>query len=102
MGRLIFAFLLLISLHSFAAGDTTLQLQLTKTIPGSYSSFYTDNLQNIYLIAAQSNQIKKLDNNGDSVAVFNISTRYGKVYSMDVTNPMKILVYYKDFATIVF
>jgi hypothetical protein len=101
MGRLIFAFILLISLHSFAAGDTTLQLQLAKTIPGNYSNFYTDNLQNIYLIAARSNQIKKLDSNGDSVAVFNISARYGKVYSMDVTNPMKILVYYKDFATIV-
>ena len=101
MGRLIFVLMLFISLQSSAAGDTTLQLQLTKTITGNYSNFYTDNLQNIYLIGAQNNQIKKLNSNGDSVAVFNNSTRYGKVYSMDVSNPLKILVYYKDFATIV-
>ena len=100
MGRLILAFILFISMQSFAAGDTTLQLQLAKTIPGTYSNFYTDNLQNIYLVAANTNQVKKLNSNGDSVAVFNISTRYGKVYSMDVTNPLKVLVYYKDFATL--
>ena len=100
MGRLILAFILFISMQSFAAGDTTLQLQLVKTIPGSYSNFYTDNLQNIYLVASKTNQVKKLNSDGDSVTVFNISTRYGKVYSIDVTNPLKVLVYYKDFATI--
>src|SRR4051812_28313776 len=100
MGRLILAFILFVSMQSFAAGDTTLQLQLAKTIPGSYSNFYTDNLQNIYLVAANTNQVKKLNSDGDSVVVFNISTRYGKVYSIDVTNPLKVLVYYKDFATI--
>src|SRR4051812_7176206 len=100
MGRLILAFILFVSLHSFAAGDTTLHLQLTKTIPGNYSNFYADNLQNIYLVAANTNQVKKVNSNGDSVAVFNISTRFGKVYSMDVSNPLKVLVYYKDFATV--
>jgi len=95
------AFLVLLSLRSFAAGDTTLQLQLTKAIPGSYSNFYTDNLQNIYLVAAQTSQVKKINSNGDSVAVFNNTPRYGKLYSLDVSNPLKILVYYKDFATIV-
>ncbi len=53
MGRLIFVLMLFISLHSFAGGDTTLQLQLNKILPGSYSNFYTDNLQNIYLISAR-------------------------------------------------
>jgi len=101
MGKLIFVFILFASLQSFAAGDTTIQLQLTKTIPGDYSNFYTDNLQNIYLVAAKTNQIKKLNSNGDSVAVFNNSTRYGKIYSVDVSNPLRILVFYKDFMTIV-
>jgi hypothetical protein len=100
MGRLICVLILLISLQSFAAGDTTLPLQLAKTIAGNYSNFYIDNLQNIYLISAQSNQVKKLSNQGDSVAVFNNVTHYGKIYSMDVSNSLKILVYYKDFATI--
>lgn len=101
MGRLIFVVLFFISLQSFAAGDTAVQLQLTQTIAGNYSNFYTDNLQNIYLISSQGNQIKKLNSNGDSVAVFNNVTRYGKLYAMDVNNPLKILVYYKDFATVV-
>ncbi len=88
-----------LSLQTFAA-DTTLQLQIIKTLPGSFSNFYTDNLQNIYLISSNTNQIKKLNNNGDSVAVFNNVVRYGKIYSLDVTNPLKVLVYYKDFATL--
>ena len=100
MGRIIIVFLLLISLQAFAS-DTTLNLQLTKTIPGSFSNFYTDNLQNIYLISSATNQIKKLDNDGDSIAVFNNTIRYGKIYSLDVTNPLKVLVYYKGFSTLV-
>jgi len=101
MGRLIFTLLLFVSLHSLAAKDTTLPLQLFKTIKGNYSNFYTDNLQNIYLLSSSTNQLKKLNSNGDSVAVFNNIIRYGKVYSADVTNPLKVLVYYKDFSTIV-
>ncbi len=93
-------FLLLISRQTFAA-DTTLNLQQNKTISGSFSNFYTDNLQNIYLISSLTNGIKKINSNGDSVAVFNNSVRYGNLYSMDVTNSLKILVFYKDFATIV-
>lgn len=101
MGRLIlFMIVTLIFLQSYAA-DTTLHLQPIKTIPGNYSDFYIDNLQSIYLISASTNQIKKIRSNGDSVGVFNNIVRYGKVYSLDVTNPLKVLVYYKDFATIV-
>ncbi len=100
MGRIITTFLLFITLQTFAA-DTTLQLQLIKTIPGSFSDFYSDNLQNLYLVSSSTNQIKKLSNNGDSVAVFNNAVRYGKIYSLDVTNPLKVLVYYKSFSTVI-
>jgi len=82
-----------------ANNDSTLQLSLTKTIKGDFSNFTADNLGNIYLITA-SNQIKKLNANLDSVGVFNDVKRYGNIFSIDVTNPLKILVYYKDFATI--
>ncbi len=101
MGRLIIVLFLFTSVPSFAGGDTSLHLQLIKTIGGTYSSFYIDNLQNIYLISGAASQVKKLNSNGDSVAVFNNVTRYGKVSLMDVSNPLKILVYYKDFATVV-
>jgi hypothetical protein len=47
------------------------------------------------------NQLKKLSPRGDSLAVFNDVRRYGKIGSVDVTNPLKILVYYRDFTTII-
>lgn len=62
--------------------------------------FTTDNLGNIYILTA-SNQVKKINNKGDSIAVYNDVKRYGKIYSIDVTNPLKVLVYFKDFSTIV-
>ncbi len=82
-----------------ATPDTLLHLQLTKTIKGDYKSFSVDNLGNIFLITS-SNQIKKLNNNLDSIAIFNESNLYGDIYSIDVSNPLKVLVYYKDFNTI--
>ncbi|MFZ4057385.1 MAG: hypothetical protein ACOYKE_04575 [Ferruginibacter sp.] len=69
-------------------------------IAGSYSYFTTDNLENIYLVNAN-NQLKKINSKGDSAGVFNDVRKYGKLYSIDVTNPLKILLYYKNFSTIV-
>ncbi|MEO6548662.1 MAG: hypothetical protein ABIN94_11705 [Ferruginibacter sp.] len=86
-------------LHSYAQKDTG--FVLNKTIPGDYSYFNVDNLDNIYLINNSSNQLKKLDANGDSVSVFNNVRKYGKLFSIDATNPLKLLLYYKNFATIV-
>ena len=82
-----------------ASGDTTLILLPQKVIAGTYSNFYTDNLGNIFLLS-KNNQVKKLNQNFDSVAVFNDVRRYGDIYLLDVNNPLKIAVYYKDFTTI--
>ena len=57
-------------------------------------------LDNIYLITA-GNQLKKLNSNGDSVAVFNDVKKYGNPSYIDVNNPLKILVYYKNYSTVV-
>ncbi|MEO7768060.1 MAG: hypothetical protein ABIS01_11565, partial [Ferruginibacter sp.] len=89
----------------FAATDGNAQKDTTfvlnKTIPGDFSYFNVDNLDNIYLVNNSSNQLKKLDANGDSVGVFNNVRKYGKLFSIDATNPLKLLLYYKNFATIV-
>ncbi|WP_462253018.1 hypothetical protein [Ferruginibacter sp.] len=71
-----------------------------KIVKGNYINFNVDNLDNIYLITA-GNQLKKINGNGDSVGVFNDVKRYGNLFSIDVTNPLKILLYYKNFATVV-
>ena len=103
MAQLKIILFLLLSSFSYqlkAITDTTLRLQLSKTINGNFVNFSIDNLGNIFLITA-SNQIKKLNSNLDSVGIFNDVKRYGTIYSIDVSNPLKVLVYYKDFATII-
>ncbi len=83
-----------------AQPDSTIQLTELEFIPGAYVNFYVDNLSNVYLLNAD-NQIKKINDKGDSVAVSNSLKRFGDIYSMDVSNALKIAVYYKDYATIV-
>ncbi len=50
---------------------------------------------------SSTNQVKKLNSNGDSIAVFNDVKKFGQASLIDVSNPLKILLYYRDFATIV-
>lgn len=85
--------------NAYACADTTIKLTLEKTIPGNYGGFYTDAVSNIYLIN-QNNEVKKLDAAYDSVAAFSDIRQYGDIYLLDVSNPLKEVVYYKDFGTI--
>jgi hypothetical protein len=84
--------------HAAAQSDTA--FYLSKTIEGDIVDFAVDNTSNIYLLN-KNNQLKKLNANGDSIAVYNAANIYGDIFSIDVTNPLKILLYYKDFTTIV-
>ncbi len=74
--------------------------QLVKTYPYAVADAVLDNLDNLYLISPQ-NQLKKYNANGDSVAIFNGVRRFGKLHSVDVSNPLKLLLFYKDFSTVV-
>ena len=67
---------------------------------GDYVDFTVDNLGNYYLLS-KNNQLKKLNAKGDSMGLFNDVRRYGKLYSIDAGNPLKVLLYYKNFSTIV-
>lgn len=82
----------------FSQPDTS--IKPVAVIKGDYVDFNVDNLGNIFLLDKK-DQLKKLTPTGDSVAVFNDVRRYGKVYSIDATNPLKLLLYYKDFGTVV-
>ncbi len=73
---------------------------LLKTIKGDIENFTVDNLDNIYIVNS-TGQLKKYNAKGDSVAVFNDVKRYGNVSLVDASNPLKVLLYYKDFSTIV-
>jgi hypothetical protein len=71
-----------------------------KKIKGDITKFTVDQLDNIYLLSS-TDQLKKIDANGDSVGIFNNIRRYGKASYIDVSNPMRVLLYYKDFTTVV-
>lgn len=85
---------------SKAQTDSTIHLSEQQFIKGDFTNFYIDNLGNVYLLNAD-NQIKKINDKGDSVAVANALKRFGDIYSMDASNSLKVVVYYKDFTTIV-
>ncbi|MEO8721144.1 MAG: hypothetical protein ABI372_08565 [Ginsengibacter sp.] len=64
------------------------------------SSFTVDNIGALYLITPE-NQLKKYDEKGDSVGVFNRVTQYGKLTYVDAGNPWRTILFYQNFSTIV-
>ncbi len=91
-------FFLLLPLLSLAQADTS--FRLVKVMNGDIIDFTVDNLDNVYVLSSH-NQVKKFNANGDSVAVYNDVKQFGQATLIDVSNPLKILLYYKDFATVV-
>lgn len=89
-----------ISNNTPAAGNSNDTFLLERTIRGDFNAMEIDILNNLYLITA-SNQLKKLSSRGDSMAVFNDVKKFGNPSLIDVTNPLKVLLYYKNFATVV-
>lgn len=73
---------------------------LVKTFTGDIVNVAIDNLDNIYLFSS-TGQIKKLSPGGDSLSVYNQVRNFGQPFSIDVSNPLKILLFYKDFSSIV-
>lgn len=94
----IFAGLLLLSLVTTAQDDST--FIHVKTITGDIVDFTVDNLDNVYIINSM-NQVRKIDMRGDSVAAYNDVRKFGKATQVDASNPLKVLLYYKDFTTAV-
>jgi hypothetical protein len=88
----------LLSFCARAQQDTTFRLE--RTVKGDIIDFTVDNLDNIYILTSR-NQIKKFNANGDSVAVYNDVKKNGQATLIDVSNPLKVLLYYRDFATVV-
>ena len=71
-----------------------------QTITGSFSNFNVDAIGNIYLITP-TDQLKKIKSDGTLVAVYNDVKRFGKISAIDVQNPLKLLIYYKNYSAIV-
>ena len=78
----------------------TLSFTFIKKINSPVSSFAVDNIGGVYIITPE-NQLKKYNETGDSIGVFNQVTKYGKLTYVDVQNPWKAILYYQNFSTIV-
>jgi hypothetical protein len=76
----------------FAQGPELIQ---TINIPVDF--IQTDNLGNIYVV--KDFRITQFDRNGRQLFVFEDYSA-GKISHLDVTDPMKIIVYYKDFMVV--
>ena len=98
-----YLFLLFIPAIFFAsdlkAQDDSL-FSFLKKIEYPISSFTVDNIGGLYIINAD-NQLKKINEKGDSVGVFNQVTKYGKLSYVEAQNPWKAILFYKNFSTIV-
>jgi hypothetical protein len=78
--------------------DTIFRFQ--KAINYPIVSFAVNNLGELYTINTN-NQLKKINERGDSVGVFNQVTKYGKLSYVDAQNPWKTILFYENFSTIV-
>ena len=82
----------------YSQKDTS--FMLFNTIQYPIESFTVNNLGELYIINTN-NQLKKLDAKGDSVGVFNMVTKYGRLSYVEAQNPWRTILYYKNFSTIV-
>ena len=99
----VFSFLMTASSRAqFQPGQENLPLQFTESriTRGDFADFEVDALDNLYVIT-RDYQLKKYGPKGDSISVWNDVRAYGNPTMLDVSNPLRILLYYKPFATIV-
>jgi hypothetical protein len=75
-------------------------LVILKTFTEPIGDFEVDNLGNLYLFGARQ-QLKKLSPGYDSLAVFNDTRHFGKLYMLDASNPLRIILFYRDFGAII-
>ena len=95
---LIISFTVFFAFPTFAQKDSFFRFINQFNYP--VSSFTVDNIGALYLITP-GNQLKKYNEKGDSVGVFNQVTQYGKLTYVDAENPWKTILFYQNFSTIV-
>lgn len=81
---------------AFTSAD---ELKNLYTIRSKADLFTTDNFGNTYLV--KGDEIKKYNAQGELLKMFS-AKNLGKITSIDASNPLRVLVFYKDFASILF
>jgi hypothetical protein len=93
-------FLLLLMHNDKAYSQNDSLFRFLKKLEYPISSFTVDNLGELYIINTD-NQLKKYNEKGDSIGVFNQVTKYGKLSYVEAQNPWKAILFYQNYSTIV-
>jgi len=97
---LYFLFIPALGLASMAFySDDEARYEALFKIPLDGGTFTTDNIQNAYVYSRST--LKKYDSHGNLLFRYDDKS-YGNITYIDVTDPMKVMVFYKDFPEIVF
>lgn len=92
-------FILLVNSFGVIAQNSWDKINLIKTINGKTQLISTDKLGNLYTASDQ--EVFKFDANGNLLQKNSIKS-LGNLFSLDVSNPMKILAFYKDYNKVLF
>jgi len=76
------------------------EYRLLETIETEATFFATDKLQNLYLVSPQ-NEVVKYDKNGLQLFRYN-NNLLGELSFIDANNPFKIILFYPEFANLIF
>ncbi len=98
--RLLSLAVLLCLAYNQTASQTPDSLRLLQTLPVKATFAATDNLSNVYLITPE-NAIEKYAPDGRRLTRYS-NNRLGNPTQLDVSNPLKVLVWYADFRMVLF
>ena len=100
-GKFLF-FFIIVTLVTVFTGFTqkkATEYELISKIPLNGGTFITDNIQNTYVYSGSA--LKKYDIHGTMLYQYD-DRSYGSISYVDVNDPMKVMVFYKDFPEIAF
>jgi hypothetical protein len=92
-------FIVIVCALLYSAYRALPQYELTAKIPLNGGGFTTDNLQNVYVYHRST--IKEYSSGGKLLYTYSDKS-YGDITEVDANNPLKLMVFYKDFPQIVF
>ena len=81
-------------------GQVIAQPEAKQILNGSFRSFSVDETGHLYVVTYDG-RLKKYNPKGDSMGVFNDVRRYGRLTMVHTGNPLRTLLFYRDFRTVV-
>lgn len=80
--------------------QTGLPFERDNFISGTFQYMMPDEIGNLFALTNMG-QLKKYNASLDSMGVFNEVRRYGKLHSISANNPLRSLLYFKEYRTII-